>query len=109
MGLPLLTLAGQSFASRMAARMLHAIGADTGVTQTLEAYVSAAIALATDPDRYAAYRAHFTETAWTASLGDIDGFYPALRGRAAAHGQRAFASGWSQRAIAACRSLSRQE
>jgi predicted O-linked N-acetylglucosamine transferase (SPINDLY family) len=74
MGLPLLTLAGQSFASRMAARMLHAIGADSGATGTLEAYVSAATALAMNPDRYAAYRAHFTETAWTASLGDIDSF-----------------------------------
>jgi predicted O-linked N-acetylglucosamine transferase (SPINDLY family) len=74
MGLPLLTLAGQSFASRMAARMLHAIAADSGITDTLEAYVSAASELATNRDRYAAYRAHFTETAWAASLGDIDGF-----------------------------------
>jgi predicted O-linked N-acetylglucosamine transferase (SPINDLY family) len=74
MGLPLLTLAGQSFASRMAARMLRAIGADDGVTETLEAYVAMAVGLATDRDRYAAYRAHFTETAWAASLGDIAGF-----------------------------------
>jgi predicted O-linked N-acetylglucosamine transferase (SPINDLY family) len=74
MGLPLLTLAGQSFASRMAARMLHAIGADDGITDTMEAYMSAAGALATNRDRYAEYRAHFTDTAWTTSLGDIDGF-----------------------------------
>jgi predicted O-linked N-acetylglucosamine transferase (SPINDLY family) len=74
MGLPLLTLAGRSFASRMAARMLHAIGADSGVTDTLEAYVSTAGALATNRDRYAAYRTQFTETAWAASLGDIAGF-----------------------------------
>jgi predicted O-linked N-acetylglucosamine transferase (SPINDLY family) len=74
MGLPLLTLAGQSFASRMAAGMLHAIGADAGVTGTMDAYVSAAVALATDRDAYAAYRGRFTETAWTASLGDIAGF-----------------------------------
>jgi predicted O-linked N-acetylglucosamine transferase (SPINDLY family) len=74
MGLPLLTLAGQSFASRMAARMLHAIGADAGVTGTLDDYVSAAVALATDRDRYAAYRGWFTETAWRESLGDIAGF-----------------------------------
>jgi predicted O-linked N-acetylglucosamine transferase (SPINDLY family) len=74
MGLPLLTLAGQSFASRMAARMLNAIGADAGATDTLEAYVSAAVALATDRDAYAAFRTHFTETAWAASLGDIAGF-----------------------------------
>jgi predicted O-linked N-acetylglucosamine transferase (SPINDLY family) len=74
MGLPLLTLAGRSFASRMAARMLHAIGADSGVTETLEAYVSSAVTLATDRDQYATYRAYFTETAWAASLGDIAGF-----------------------------------
>jgi predicted O-linked N-acetylglucosamine transferase (SPINDLY family) len=74
MGLPLLTLAGQSFASRMAARMLHAIGADAGITDTLDAYVSTAVALATNRDRYAAYRSYFTETAWSTSLGDIAGF-----------------------------------
>jgi predicted O-linked N-acetylglucosamine transferase (SPINDLY family) len=74
MGLPLLTLAGRSFASRMAARMLHAIGADAGVAETLEGYVSRAVGLATDRDRYAAYRGHFTETAWEGSLGDIAGF-----------------------------------
>ena len=74
MGLPLLTLAGQSFASRMAARMLHAIGADTGVTDTPDAYVSAAVRLATNRGSYAAYRAHFTESAWATSLGDIAGF-----------------------------------
>ena len=74
MGLPLLTLAGRSFASRMAARMLCAIGADDGVTETLEAYVAMAVGLATDRDRYEAYRAHFTEAAWAGSLGDIAGF-----------------------------------
>jgi predicted O-linked N-acetylglucosamine transferase (SPINDLY family) len=74
MGLPLLTLTGQSFASRMAARMLHAIGANAGVTDTLESYVSTAVTLATDQGVYAAYRAHFAETAWATSLGDIAGF-----------------------------------
>jgi predicted O-linked N-acetylglucosamine transferase (SPINDLY family) len=74
MGLPLLTLAGKSFASRMAARMLHAIGADTGVTGTLEDYISAAVSLARDSERRTAYRAHFTETAWATTIGDIEGF-----------------------------------
>ena len=54
--------------------MLHAIGADAGVTGSLDAYVSAAVTLATDHARYAAYRARFTETALSASLGDIAGF-----------------------------------
>jgi predicted O-linked N-acetylglucosamine transferase (SPINDLY family) len=74
MGLPLVTLAGQSFASRMAARMLHAIGADTGVTNGFDAYVSTAVRLATDRDCYAAYRTRFTEEVWAASLGDIATF-----------------------------------
>jgi predicted O-linked N-acetylglucosamine transferase (SPINDLY family) len=74
MGLPLLTLAGQSFASRMAARMLHAIGADSGVTETMDDYVSTAVSLALDRDRYADYRDCFTDSAWAATIGDIDGF-----------------------------------
>jgi predicted O-linked N-acetylglucosamine transferase (SPINDLY family) len=74
MGLPLLTLAGQSFASRMAARMLHAIGASSGVAGSLAEYVDTAVKLATDRDAYAAYRGHFNEAAWASSLGDIASF-----------------------------------
>jgi predicted O-linked N-acetylglucosamine transferase (SPINDLY family) len=74
MGLPLLTLAGRSFASRMAARMLHAIGADAGIAETSEAYVFTAVMLARNPDIYATYRARFNEAAWARSLGDIAGF-----------------------------------
>ncbi len=74
MGLPLLTLCGQSFASRMAARMLHAIGAEGGATDSPAAYVAEAVRLATDRNHYAAYRSCFTAERWAASLGDIAGF-----------------------------------
>jgi predicted O-linked N-acetylglucosamine transferase (SPINDLY family) len=74
MGLPLLTLAGKSFASRMAARMLHAIDADSGVTETLADYISTAVTLAQDSEKQSAYRALFTETAWASTIGDIEGF-----------------------------------
>jgi predicted O-linked N-acetylglucosamine transferase (SPINDLY family) len=74
MGLPLLTLAGQAFASRMAASLLHAIGADEGVTNTLPDYVATGIALVNDSSRYAAFRAKFTEAAWASTIGDIAGF-----------------------------------
>ena len=74
MGLPLLTLCGQSFASRMAARMLHAIGAEGGATDSPAAYVAEAVRLATDHSHYAAYRSCFTADRWAASLGDIAGF-----------------------------------
>lgn len=74
MGLPLLTLAGQSFASRMAARMLHAIGADAGIATTFPAYVAIAVGLARDRERHAFYRSLFTERAWASTIGDIAGF-----------------------------------
>lgn len=74
MGLPMLTLAGRSFASRMAARMLHAIGAEQGIATSSASYVATAVAMARDPSRYRAYRARFTEVGWKATIGDIAGF-----------------------------------
>ena len=74
MGLPMVTLAGGSFASRMAASMLQAINAPQGIAETMDAYISTAVTLACDPAAYAAYRARFTEEAWATSLGDIAGF-----------------------------------
>jgi len=74
MGLPLLTLAGQSFASRMAARLLQAIGAEAGIASTHEEYVAKAVMLANDAATYAAYKGCFTPDAWSATIGDIEGF-----------------------------------
>jgi predicted O-linked N-acetylglucosamine transferase (SPINDLY family) len=67
MGLPLLTEMGESYASRMAARLLSAIGATTGIATTRAAYADIAVALATDKDAYGAYKALFTETCEFAS------------------------------------------
>jgi predicted O-linked N-acetylglucosamine transferase (SPINDLY family) len=74
MGLPLLTQAGNAFASRMAARLLHAIGAEAGIASTREEYVAKATMLGNDPATYAAYRGCFTTEAWNATIGDIEGF-----------------------------------
>jgi predicted O-linked N-acetylglucosamine transferase (SPINDLY family) len=74
MGLPMVTLSGESFASRMAGRLLQAIGATFGITESLDAYVAAAAALATQPDLLARYRLAFTETNWAATIGDIATF-----------------------------------
>jgi predicted O-linked N-acetylglucosamine transferase (SPINDLY family) len=71
MGLPLLTQMGESYASRMAARLLDAIGATAGITTTREAYVEMAVALATGADAYRDYKALFTEARWAETLGDI--------------------------------------
>jgi predicted O-linked N-acetylglucosamine transferase (SPINDLY family) len=74
MGLPLLTLAGRSFASRMAARLLNAIGADAGIAASHEEYVAKAVMLANDPATHAAYKACFTPDAWAATIGDSESF-----------------------------------
>jgi protein O-GlcNAc transferase len=48
-GLPVLTCMGQSFASRVAASLLQALDLSELISQSPEAYESAAISLATDP------------------------------------------------------------
>ena len=73
MGLPLLTRTGEAFASRMAGRLLTAIGATDGVATDDAAYVRAAVTLARDPDAYAAFKSHFTRENWDETIGDIAG------------------------------------
>jgi len=74
MGLPIVTLAGRAFASRMATSLLTAVGATDGIATTLDDYVSKAVALATDPARHAAARQRLAGDAWVRSLGDTAGF-----------------------------------
>ena len=42
-GLPIVTIAGRSFISRMAGSLLHAVGLDEGVVGSLDAYVDLAV------------------------------------------------------------------
>ena len=74
MRLPLLTLSGRSFASRMAGRLLTAIGAGRGIAATLDQYVDTAVTLATDRDAYAAYKAVFGEESWRTGIGNMVDF-----------------------------------
>ncbi len=55
-GLPLLTLAGQTFASRVATGLLHAAGVPELVAHTAADYEALALALARDPARLAAVK-----------------------------------------------------
>ncbi len=70
MQLPLLTLCGRSFASRMAGPLLSLIGATEGVTTSVSEYVETAVTLATDRHAYAAYKRHFVGDAWASTAGD---------------------------------------
>jgi predicted O-linked N-acetylglucosamine transferase (SPINDLY family) len=57
MGVPVVTLAGDSFASRMAGSVLRALGLAQLVAFSLAGYEATALALARDPDRLRALRA----------------------------------------------------
>lgn len=50
-GLPVLTLRGQTFASRVASSLLRTIGLEDLVTDSVQAYEAAALALSADPQR----------------------------------------------------------
>lgn len=78
MHLPLLTLCGASFASRMAASLLNAIGAQRGITTSLSEYTETAILLATDAPAYSEYHKLFAGDAWSTTAGDIAGFTTAF-------------------------------
>ncbi len=57
MGVPILTRRGESFAARMGASLLTAVGLPEMTTDTPDAYEDLAVALATDPARMAAVKA----------------------------------------------------
>jgi predicted O-linked N-acetylglucosamine transferase (SPINDLY family) len=71
MGLPIVTLCGQAFASRMATSLLSALGSTEGVTSSLAAYEAKAVEFATDPVAYRAYKRCFTRQRWYETIGDM--------------------------------------
>lgn len=74
MGLPIVTLAGRSFASRMAASLLTAVGLTEGIATSLDGYVARAVAHATDPALHARARAALAGEAWPRGIGDTGAF-----------------------------------
>jgi hypothetical protein len=69
-GLPVLTCAGRSFASRVAGSLLHAVGLPELVTQTLDEYEALALRLASDPQLLGALRGRLADNRLTAPLFD---------------------------------------
>jgi predicted O-linked N-acetylglucosamine transferase (SPINDLY family) len=74
MRLPIVTLCGEAFASRMAASLLHAMGAGEGITTSFAKYVAKTVRLANDASYYAQYRGLFTAEAWDQTVGNISAF-----------------------------------
>jgi predicted O-linked N-acetylglucosamine transferase (SPINDLY family) len=74
MGLPLLTTSGQAFASRMACRLLMAIGAHQGIATNASEYIELAVSLATNKSAFDAYKSIFEVETWRRQIGDITKF-----------------------------------
>ncbi len=73
-GLPVVTRLGQSFAGRVAASLLNAIGLSELVTHSIEDYAALALRLAKDPSLLAGYRNQLAKNRLTHPLFDTDRF-----------------------------------
>lgn len=80
MGVPILTIPGQSFASRVCADVVQAAGLSELICPTADAYVDRAIALARDPAKVAHYRAHLDAGRHTSVLFDTTLLVRSLEG-----------------------------
>lgn len=69
-GVPVVTTSGRTFASRVAASLLRAVGLPELVHETPQAYAATVLALARDPARRAALRAHLLGARDTSALFD---------------------------------------
>lgn len=74
MGVPLVTCLGKSFAGRVAASLLTAMGTPELITTTMQEYETLARALAQDPARLAALKAKLAANRHTAPLFDAPRF-----------------------------------
>jgi predicted O-linked N-acetylglucosamine transferase (SPINDLY family) len=77
-GLPLLTCAGESWASRVGASLLHAVGLPQLVTTNLTAYTELALTLAADRVFLQSLRTHLVQARQTSPLFDAVAFARAL-------------------------------
>ncbi len=74
MGLPVLTLKGESFASRVAASLLQCVGLRDMVVDSLSAYEAKAVELAQNPVGLKQIKAHLNSIRWQTPLFDTEGF-----------------------------------
>jgi len=74
MGLPVVTRLGQSFASRVAASLLKAVGLPELITTTPQEYEALAVTLATRPEQLAALKQRLSDNLPTCALFDSERF-----------------------------------
>ena len=71
MGCPVVTWLGETFAGRVGASLLHAVGLPELIADSIDDYVALAIALASDPDRRALLRAKLLRARTESPLFDV--------------------------------------
>jgi protein O-GlcNAc transferase len=98
-GCPVLTLAGQTFASRVAGSLLRTIGLPELITTNLQEYEEMALRLAREPDLLADFRARLTTNRTTSRLFDGGQFARSLE-QAYVAMWKIYTSGQSPRAFA---------
>jgi predicted O-linked N-acetylglucosamine transferase (SPINDLY family) len=77
-GLPVLTCRGETFAGRVAASLLTAVGLKDLVTSSLDEYQTLALALAAEPARLASFKQTLSANRATAPLFDSERFARSL-------------------------------
>jgi len=73
-GVPIVTYAGETFPSRVAGSLLHAVGMPELIAHTLEDYFDVALDLATNPAKLATLHKHLIEHRHTMPLFDVHGY-----------------------------------
>ena len=73
-GLPVLTMKGTNFASRVSESLLNAIGLPELVGKNLQDYEDMAVELANNREKVTAYKAHLAEQRYIAPLFDAERF-----------------------------------
>jgi predicted O-linked N-acetylglucosamine transferase (SPINDLY family) len=79
-GIPIVTLIGQSFASRVAASMLSQLGLNELITSSKEEYRALAIDLATNPNKLAMFRDKLSTSVRSSTLFDSKQYTRDLEG-----------------------------
>jgi len=80
MGVPVVTLAGDRHAARVGMSLLHTVGCEDLVAESLEGYVALATGLAGDPGRLAALREELRARMAASPLCDGDAFARVVEG-----------------------------
>ena len=92
-GVPVLTLSGQAFASRMSASLLQACGLESLCTTSLDDYTELAIKLGRNPEQLTAIKKHLKRSRQSAQLFDTASFTTRLENayeQAVARSRRGF-------------------